>query len=176
MRRIPVAAVGGLALLSACAPNLPQGPTVLALPAQGKNFEVFQQEDASCRYYGQQQTGFVNPNQASTNSALGSAALGTVAGAAAGALIGAAAGNAGIGAAAGAGGGLLLGSSIGSNNARATTASLQQRYDIAYTQCMYARGNTVQAGGPLSGRYGYAAYPAYGYGVGIGYGYGYPYY
>ncbi|MBV9654836.1 MAG: glycine zipper family protein [Acetobacteraceae bacterium] len=160
MRFSTVAAVAGALGLGACAPALPQGPSVLALPAQGKSFAAFQQDDATCRYYGSQQTGFVNPSQAATQSGLGSAAIGTVAGAAAGALLGAAAGNPGIGAAAGAGGGLLLGSAVGSNNANATSATLQQRYDIAYTQCMYSKGNSVQAGGPLS----VSAVPAYGYG------------
>ena len=168
VRFTSLAAVASVIGLGACAPNLPQGPSVLALPAQGKDFAAFQQDDATCRYYGSQQTGFVNPNQAATQSGVASAAVGTVAGAAAGALIGAAAGNAGVGAGIGAGSGLLLGSSVGANNANATSATLQQRYDIAYTQCMYAKGNSVQAGGPLGG----SAFPAYGY----GYGYGYPYF
>ncbi len=172
-----LAAVAGVIGLSACAPNLPQGPSVLALPAQGKDFAAFQQDDATCRYFGSQQTGFINPNQAATQSGVASAAVGTVAGAAAGALIGAAAGNAGVGAGIGAGSGLLLGSAVGANNANATSASLQQRYDIAYTQCMYSKGNSVQASAPLGG----VAYPAYGYGypywggttVALGFGGGY---
>ncbi len=167
MRVASFAALAGVTGLGACAPTLPQGPSVLALPAQGKSFAAFQQDDATCRYYGSQQTGFVNPSQAATQSGVGSAAIGTLAGAAAGALLGAAAGNPGVGAGIGAGSGLLLGSAVGANNANATSASLQQRYDIAYTQCMYSKGNSVQAGGPLSGP---AVLPAYGY------GYGYPYY
>ena len=137
--------------LAACAVPPPQGPTVLALPAQGKSFAQFQQEDAACRYYAGQQIGFANPSQVAGQSAAGSAAVGTLLGAAAGAAIGAAAGNAGTGADAGAGGGLLLGSAVGLNNANATGASLQQRYDMAYTQCMYSHGNPVQAAAPLSG-------------------------
>jgi Glycine-zipper domain len=172
---------------AACAVAPPQGPTVLALPGQGKSFAQFQQEDASCRFYAAQQNGFANPNQAATQSAVGSAAVGTALGAAAGAVIGAAAGNPGAGAAIGAGSGLLVGSGVGANNAYATGASLQQRYDITYTQCMYAHGNTVQASAPLSGPvyagspgFGYA-YPGWGWGpywggttvaVGVGGGWG----
>ena len=161
--------LAGALAVAGCAAPLPPGPSVMALPSQGKDFAQFQQEDASCRYFAGQQTGFVNPNQAATQSAVGSAAIGTAVGAAAGAVIGAAAGNPGAGAAIGAGSGLLVGSGVGANNAYATGASLQQRYDIAYTQCMYANGNTVQASGPLTGPayaggWGYPAYygPAFG--------------
>jgi Glycine-zipper domain len=153
----------------ACAVAPPQGPSVLALPAQGKGFAQFQSDDANCRNYSAQQIGYADPNDTATRSAVGSAAIGTAVGAAAGAAIGAAAGNAGAGAAIGAGSGLLVGGGIGANNAYASTASLQQRYDIAYTQCMYANGNTVQASAPLGGP-SYAGYPAYGY------AYPYPYY
>jgi Glycine-zipper domain len=149
-------------VFGACAVAPPQGPSVLALPAQGKSFAQFQQEDANCRYYGAQQTGYADPSQAATQSAVGSAAIGTALGAATGAAIGAAAGNPGAGAAIGAGGGLLVGSGVGANNAYASAATLQQRYDVAYTQCMYGNGNTVQASAPLSGP-SYAGYPAYGY-------------
>ena len=64
------------------------------------------------------------------------------AGAAAGAAIGAASGAAGAGAAIGAGAGLLAGSAVGANNAAATYGGVQQLYDISYTQCMTAQGNT----------------------------------
>ncbi|HSU05747.1 MAG TPA: hypothetical protein VLI93_09255, partial [Acetobacteraceae bacterium] len=74
----------------------------------------------------------------------------------------------GAGAAIGGATGLLGGSAVGANNAAASEYSLQQRYDIAYTQCMYARGNSVQS--PPTA---YAAYPAPGYGYP---GYAYPAY
>lgn len=165
------AGLAGVLATAGCAVVPPSGPTVMALPGQGKSFPVFQQDDYSCRGYAQQQTGYQQPGQAATNAAVGSAVLGTAIGAAAGAAIGAAAGNPGAGAAIGGATGLLGGSAIGANNAGAIQASLQQRYDVAYTQCMYARGDTVQAPPPA-----YASYPAYGY-PGYGYpGYAYPYY
>ncbi|MFX5785522.1 hypothetical protein ABTE36_23800, partial [Acinetobacter baumannii] len=44
----------------------------------------------------------------------------------------------------GAGGGLLVGSAAGSNAAAGGNYSMQQRYDMTYTQCMYSKGNQVQ--------------------------------
>ncbi len=76
--------------LSACAAVPPQGPTVIALPPEGKDLAQFQQEDTACRGYAQLQLGNAAPQQA-------------------------------------------------------TTAELQQRYDIAYAQCMAADGNRPQA-------------------------------
>lgn len=138
----------GLALLPAlglvaCAVALPAGPMVLATPPQGKDPARFQQEDAYCRDVA---TTGISPAQAAGNAAVGSAAVGTALGAAAGALIGSAAGNAGAGAAIGAGTGLLAGSAIGAGNAQASGAATQQAYDMRYTQCMTGYGNTVQAG------------------------------
>jgi hypothetical protein len=90
----------------------------------------------------------------------------------AGSAIGAAAGNADAGAAIGGAAGLPGGVAIGANNAAASEGDLQTRYDIAYTQCMSSRGDTVQS--PPRGGYGYYAnegYPYYGYPY-----YGYPWY
>lgn len=163
-RAISALGVVSVLALSACAVAPPQGPSVMALPAQGKSFEAFQQDDAICRNYATQQTGGASAAQAANNSAIGSAAIGTALGAGIGAAAGAAAGAAGIGAAAGAAAGLLLGSSVGAGNAQAAGGNVQARYDTAYTQCMYAKGDTVQ-GAPGGGG---------GDGGGYGYGYGYP--
>jgi Glycine-zipper domain len=144
--------------LSACAAPPPAGPSVMALPGQGKVFAAFQQDDMMCRQYAAQQTGGVSPGVAATNSAVGSAAVGTALGAAAGAAIGAAAGAAGTGAAVGAGAGLLTGSAFGANSAAAAYGGVQQLYDVSYTQCMTAHGNTVQ---PPPSAYAGFPYPAY---------------
>ena len=126
----------------------------MALPGQGKNFQAFQQDDVACRQYASQQTGGASPGVAATNSAVGSAVVGTALGAAAGAAIGSVGGAAGAGAAIGGATGLLAGSAIGANNAAAAYGGVQQAYDVGYTQCMTAHGDTVQA--PPTG---YAAYP-----------------
>ena len=130
-----------MGLLSACV-VVPSGPSVLAVPAAGKPLDVFQADEVGCRHYAQYQIG-VSPEQAAAQSAVTSAAVGTAVGAAAGAVIGAAAGNPGAGAAIGAGSGLLLGSAGGAQASAASAATLQSRYDMAYIQCMYAKGNQV---------------------------------
>ena len=59
---------------------------------------------------------------------------------------------------------MLFGSAVGANNAYASGGGLQQRYDLAYAQCMTASGNRLQAfpAGPYySPYYGPYAYPAY---------------
>lgn len=157
--------------LGACAVAPPTGPTVMALPGKGKTFQAFQQDDYGCRQYAFQQTGGASPAQAATNSAVGSAVVGTALGAAAGAALGSVGGAVGTGAAIGGATGLLAGSAIGANNAQASAWALQQRYDVAYTQCMYGHGDTVQAA--PGGYPAYAGYPAYGYPA---YGYAVPYY
>jgi hypothetical protein len=188
MRRVTVL-VGLLSTvaLSACAVAPPQGPDVVAMPGQGKDFTVFQQDDMACRQYASAQTGGVSAAQAGTNSAVGSAVLGTALGAAAGAALGSVGGAVGAGAAIGGATGLLAGSAIGAGNAQASEAGMQQRYDVSYAQCMTAHGNSVQAPPPsYAASYPYPyAYPPpppyYGYGpawygpsigIGIGGGWG----
>jgi len=164
------AALCGTLALAACA-VAPTAPSVMALPAEGKSFEAFQQDDFTCRNYAFQQTGGVSVAQAANNSALSSAVVGTALGAGVGAALGSVGAAAGTGAAIGGGTGLLAGSAIGANNAAAASAGTQQQYDIAYTQCMYAKGNTVQSAPP-----GYAVYPApYPYVAAYPYPYYYPY-
>jgi OmpA family protein len=131
----------GIGVLSACV-TVPNGPNVMVLPAPGKPFEVFQADDMVCQQYARAQTG-IDPPEAANQSVVASGAIGTVVGAAAGALIGAAAGSPGVGAAIGGGSGLLLGSASGVQAGGASAATLQSRYDMAYVQCMYSKGNQV---------------------------------
>jgi len=169
MNRPALAALLGGFLLAGCAVRPPTGPTVLAVPPEGKNLAQFQQEEANCRNYAFNQIG-ISPAQGANQSAAGSAVVGTALGAAAGALLGAAGGSAGTGAATGAGTGLLAGSAVGANNAQTSGYSLQARYDQAYTQCLASTGNQVQTaavyGSPYAAPYGYGGYypasPYYG--------------
>jgi hypothetical protein len=140
--RIHAALVPTLALaLGACA-TIPTGPSVMVLPGSSKTFEQFQVDDGICRQWAQQQTGTTTGN-AATQSGVTSAAIGTAVGAAAGAALGAAAGGPAIGAAAGAGAGLLGGTAVGASQAQGAYYSVQQQYNIAYMQCMYAKGNQI---------------------------------
>jgi hypothetical protein len=145
-RTVAVCLIAGL-LTTACV-TIPSGPSVTVLPGSGKPFEQFQVDDAACRQWAFQQVGGTTAGEASTHSAVSGAAIGTVLGAAAGAAIGAAAGNPGAGAAVGAGVGLLGGTAAGASAGSASYVSIQRRYDTAYIQCMYAKGNQV----PVSSR------------------------
>ena len=181
-------AISGLGIvsvlaLSACAVAPPQGPSVMALPPQGKPFSIFQQDDMTCRGYASQSIGGMDAAKAANDSAIGSAAIGTALGAGVGAALGSLGGAMGAGAAIGGAAGLLAGGAVGSDNAQAAGGNVQARYDTAYTQCMYSRGNTVQSA-PAGYATGYPAgyYPAPYYGgpgyygpavvVGGGWGYG----
>ena len=144
-------------LLAACV-QMPTGPSVAVMPPAGKPLEVFQAEDQACRAYSSQSVGANGQDVAATNVA-GGAVIGTALGAAAGALLG---GH--NGAAAGAGIGLVGGTAVGASQASYAGASMQQRYDIAYQQCMYAKGNVLPSRAYYYRRgygYVYAAPPAY---------------
>lgn len=156
-----VSALGG-AILTGCV-RVPTGPNVTVLPGAGKNFDQFVSDDAVCRDWARRQIG-VSPDSSATATAATGAAAGTVLGAAAGAVLGAATGRPAEGAAVGAGAVLLGGSVVGAGNAGAAQATMQGRYDSAYVQCMYAKGNQVPgAAPPPRGAWGVppprAAYP-----------------
>lgn len=136
-----------VAVLTACAAAPPPGPSVAVMPGQSKTFEQFQQDDTVCRQFALQGIGYASPAQTQQNATLAGAAVGTVAGAAAGAAIGAAGHNPGAGAAIGAGAGLVLGTAAGSSQGYASSAQAQRAYDVAYQQCMVAKGNGVAATG-----------------------------
>ena len=170
--RLGTSALAVLAL-AGCVVAPPPGPSVMVMPGQGKSFDAFQADDATCRQFAQQQTG-IAPGDAANQSLVGSAVVGTVVGAAAGAAIGAAVGNPAAGAAIGAGSGAVIGTGAGLNAAQYSGASVQQRYDVGYMQCMSAKGESVpqQAvaqtayAAPAPYPYPYAAapypyYPAY---------------
>ena len=131
-----------LVILSGCA-TMPTGPSVMVLPSPGKPFEVFMADDSLCRQWAQQQIGGASPSETANQNLAGGAVIGTVVGAAIGTAIGAATGDAGAGAAIGAGAGLLGGTAMGSEAAYGSQWQLQRQYDIAYQQCMYAKGNQI---------------------------------
>lgn len=134
-----------LLTLAGCA-TLPEGPTVMVLPSQYKPFEVFQDEELTCRNWAASRIGLTaeeTPQQTTANSAV----LGTLLGAGIGAMFGAASGDPGVGAAFGAGTGLLAGTAIGADAAQNRGWDAQRRYDSAYVQCMYSYGNQVPSSG-----------------------------
>ncbi|MGI4847122.1 MAG: hypothetical protein ACRYGK_03155 [Janthinobacterium lividum] len=134
-------AMAAIVLLSSCT-TMPTGPSVMVLPGSGKNFDQFRVDDYDCRSYAQAQSGGVTASSAADESVARSALLGTVIGAAAGAAIGGR-GSVGVGA----GTGLAIGGLSGTGAAQASGYTLQQRYDIGYQQCMYAKGNQIPSYG-----------------------------
>jgi hypothetical protein len=134
-------------VLAGCA-EMPTGPSVAVMPAPNKPFEVFMQDDQLCRGWAAHSIGLAG-HDAAAETLLASTATGAVIGALAGAVVG---GHRNVNA--GAAMGTVIGASAGANQSAYTAANAQRRYDIAYQQCMYSKGNLV---------------PSYGYG-----GYRYP--
>ena len=130
-----------LIVAAGCA-TMPQGPSVMVLPSEGKPFPKFQEEDANCRKWAEQSVG-ISPTDVQNQNTASGASVGTLAGAGIGALLGSASGHMGAGAAIGAGTGLLMGSSMGSDAGRVSGWEAQRRYDIAYSQCMASFGNQI---------------------------------
>lgn len=130
--------VACLALALAGCATTPTGPSRMALPGTGKDFNTFRSADLSCRDFALGQIGGKTVNAQYNASLASTTAVGTVVGAA----IGAAAGG-GQGAAIGAGVGALSGGAIGADTAAASGENAQQKYDNAYFQCMYASGHKI---------------------------------
>jgi hypothetical protein len=131
------AAVSTVALLAGCATQ-PLGPTIPAMPPQGKSMDAFNQDESYCEQYADDRaSGRV---QQADDKELRNGAIG----AALGAGIGALAGNT-KGAIAGGIIGGVLGGASGSGRDQ---AHVQRLYDISYAQCMKAKGNEVPMGRP----------------------------
>ena len=131
------------AALAGCV-TTPPGPSVMVLPGSAKSYDQFRFDDYECRQYAQSSVG-MTADRAAADAGARSVALGAVIGGLAGAAIGGRAQSAAGGAAIGAAGGAIAGAGAGEQSAH----NVQQRYDNAYVQCMYARGNQV----PMSGSY-----------------------
>ena len=142
-----------LLAVAGCA-TIPNGPSVMAMPGTGKNFDQFRADDADCRQFALSQVGGATANDAAIESGVKSAAVGAAVGALAGAAMG---GHQGAGV--GAGVGLLAGSASGAGAGQASGYGLQRRYDHAYIQCMYAKGDRVPVSGQMMNAPARAAYP-----------------
>lgn len=132
-----LAAALAAAALAGCA-QMPTGPTVNVMPGPNKPFEVFVADDRICRDWALSQTGGPGSDAAARRFAAATA-TGVVLGAAVGAMTGGGQHAAGVGAAMGG----VTGAAIGSDQGNYTAYNAQRRYDIAYQQCMYAKGNQV---------------------------------
>ena len=138
--------------LGACV-VMPSGPSMMSVPGTGKSFDQFRADDYDCRQFASSQVGGATAEQAAVDSGVRSAVLGTAVGAAAGAAI-----SGSSGAATGAGVGLLMGTLAGTGAAHASGYNLQQRYDMGYGQCMYAKGHKVPVSRPFAAQHPPGAY------------------
>jgi hypothetical protein len=130
-----VLAAAATSLLAGCVTQ-PMGPTVPVMPGSGKSIDVFQQDEAACEDYADKRV--AGQVQAANNTAVGEGILGTALGAGLGAAVGG-----GRGAAIGAASGAVVGTAVGSDTSAGAQYSIQQRYDMAYAQCMKTKGNNV---------------------------------
>ena len=137
MNKVPLAivALAVAVLLPACA-QTPMGPMVTVIPKACKSFEAFEADQAVCKNHASREV--AGQAEATNNQAVGGALLGTILGAGLGAAIGG-----GRGAAIGAASGAVVGTGYGANASAYGQMSIQQRYDQAYAQCMYSKGNKV---------------------------------
>jgi len=124
--------------LAGCA-STPVGPSVAIMPEPGKPFDQFRLDNAECMAFARQQIG-VDPNEVAREQVVTGAVAGAALGAASGALVGHGHERS---AESMAGAGLIVGSAAGANAANLSAMSIQRRYDLAYQQCMYAKGNQV---------------------------------
>jgi hypothetical protein len=130
-------------LLSACASE-PTGPMIAVMPAPGKPLDVFQSDQIVCKQFASDQVR--GGAEAANNRQVGTAVVGTLLGAGLGAALGG-----GRGAAVGAGVGAVGGTAVGAGGSQRAQYTMQERYDMGYAQCMYARGNQVPGYQPPPG-------------------------
>ena len=130
--------VAALALLAGCSTPMPSGPSVMVLPGANKHFDQFRLDDMDCRNFAQASLDGTTTASVTGDSGVRSAALGTILGTVAGA-----AANGSRGAAVGAGTGMAMGGLAGVGAGQSSARSVQQRYDISYQQCMYAKGHKI---------------------------------
>lgn len=129
---LPLAAVLSL---TACA-QTPMGPTMQIMPAPGKDYNVFLQEQQFCKNQAEQAV--KGQAESQNHKALYGALATTVLGAGLGAAAGGGTG-AGIGAAAGAAGG----GAGGGVYSQSQQNGIQTQYNNAYAQCMVAYHNIL---------------------------------
>jgi hypothetical protein len=135
-----ILAAGAAMALGGCA-VAPTAPTVMVYPGQQTSPAQFQTDSNACQQ--QAQALLAGNVQAANDQAVANVVVATAIGAAVGALMGQGYHHSNNSAAWGAGAGLLVGSAAAGGSTQASSYSLQQRFNIAYVQCMYQRGHQV---------------------------------
>ena len=131
----------GIALTVTGCAVVPSTPTVMVLPGTHSSPTQFQADSLACQQ--QAQTLLAGAVQAANDQAAANVVVGTMMGAAVGALMGHGYYDSSDWVAWGAGTGLLMGGVAAGGSSQAWSYSLQQRFNIAYVQCMYQRGHQV---------------------------------
>ena len=150
--------VPGIALIAtACAVPPPAGPSVMALPGQGKNFEAFQQDDVACRQYAWQQTGGTAPGAAARRARSAAPSPERRLAPPRGPRSERRAARP-VRVPRSARGRACWQAARWRRRCRRNLRRFPQLYDISYTQCMTAQGNSVQAP-PTYAAYPYPSYP-----------------
>ncbi len=127
---------GAALVISGCA-SAPMGPTLRAMPPEGKAFEQYQSEKTFCKQYADSEV--LGQDDAATTKSIIQGTAGTVLGAGLGVALGG-----GEGAAIGAAGGALAGTMVGAGSSAQAEDSIQDQYDNSFAECMTAKGNLVE--------------------------------
>jgi hypothetical protein len=131
----------GVALTVAGCAVAPTAPTVMVLPGTQSSPSQFQIDNFACQQ--QAQALLAGAVQSANDQAAANIVVGTMMGAAVGALMGQGYYYGSDSVAWGAGTGLLIGGVASGGSSQVASYSLQQRFNIAYVQCMYQRGHQV---------------------------------
>src|SRR5579871_4822565 len=139
-----------LVVLAGCTPFAvqPPGPSVMVLPPKGKPFEAYAQDHTVCKQFAAEEVAGAD-TQANLRT-LGTVVTNAGLGAALGAAVG------GGGAAIGAASGAIAGAYVGANDTPWGVYQIQNRYNDAFLECMYAKGNQI----PMSASSSGAGYPS----------------
>lgn len=122
----------------------PAGPTVQVIPGTNKTWAQFTNDGYQCQQIATAMVG--NPAEMAQEQIVGGIIVGTILGGLTGGLIGSTTGSGrgtstGVGLGAVAGG--TTGGLIGSQRAEAVGATVQMRWDQAYSSCMYNFGHKI---------------------------------
>ncbi len=128
-----IAATAQIIVLAGCVPAV-MAPSVAATPGPGKMPTDLASDTTACAAQANQQ--MAPAIQAANNQVAGTVLLNAVIGGGGSAAAGAS--NSEVAA-----NSVANGATAGAANAQAAAATLQQQYDVAYSQCMYARGDNV---------------------------------
>jgi len=136
MKKI-IASVVILAMLVGCA-SAPTGPTVMVMPRAGQDFKQFKADNEECKQYASDEAEKTS-NASFKNGAATTGVLMGI-GALAGLLL---MGGRSVNVGTGAGAGLIAGGLAGSLGQNKKEDQAQAQYNMAFQQCMFAKGNAV---------------------------------